>query len=123
MNQIIPEFKSCPEHEQKYIYDQTVQKLTGGNQKHGQLDVIIIKDFVEKAAQIPDLHIHQGIESKQVSVEDIYHKAAEKTNQHPLLLSSHKADGGGQDNQKIRTDGCQCKRLKYRILKNKANNN
>lgn len=98
MYKVKRKIKLGTQQKQKYIGRETIQKLTSRYQDHRQLDILRIEQLSEESVQIAYDHINQCIKAQNIAIKDIYDKTGEKSYDQALFLSSHEAEGGGDDN-------------------------
>lgn len=120
MEQVIGKLKFSPKQEQKQVYHQAVRQITGRNQDNRKLDILREKPFPEKAVEVADIHINQCIKADDASEKDVQKQTAEKTDPHAFLPAPHEPEGRGDDDQKVRGNGCKSPCLKQGALQQKA---
>ena len=120
MGKVIWKLQSVSEKKQEEVDDKIIQKITGCDQYHWQLEILREKEFAEKSVQVPDVHKKQGITAQDLSIKYIDQCTTQKTDVHALLFSAHEAKGSCHDDQKIRCDSQKRYRLKQRRLQQKA---
>ncbi len=108
--------KSSSHQEQYNIAKETICDIADQYQGKRQFNIIRIKDFIEFSVNITNIHINNGIKPDDISKKNVGKQSAEKPEQEPCLLASHKSEGSRQDDHKIRNDTAKCNCLKYRAL-------
>ena len=101
MGQIIRKLQPVSKQKQEEVYYKIVQKITGSDQHHRKLEVLREKKLSEKTVQISNVHKEQRIAAQYLCIKDIDQYTAQKADIHALLLSSHKTERCGYNDQKI----------------------
>jgi hypothetical protein len=94
--------ESPPQKKKKYIANQPVYKVTDRDQQNRKLDILLKKDLFQGAVDIPDIHINQRIETKDIPKKHIIKQSGKKTDDKPEALTVHKAKRRCYDDQQIR---------------------
>ena len=102
MGQIIEKLQPVSEKKQEKVDHKIIDKITCGDEHHRKLEIFRKGKLPETTAQISDVHKEQRISAKNLCIKDIDQCTAQKADIHTFLLSSHKSEGSGHDNEQIR---------------------
>ena len=118
--EVIEKVDTAAHQKKESVLHNAVYNIRDRNQKQRRLDIIIIENAIKVAAEIADPQIDQRIESDNSVEKNIREQSAEKADEKSFLLTPHKTESRGENDEQVGNRVPVCNSRKHRALQKKT---